>query len=43
MHSFEVLLGYESVDRPTFSTLLRSTPSYPNEISKECIQFFNKQ
>jgi hypothetical protein len=33
MHSFEVLLGYESVDRPTFSTLLRSTPSYPNETS----------
>jgi hypothetical protein len=37
MHSFEVSLGYESVDRTTFSTL-----SYPNETSKECIQFLNK-
>ena len=47
MHSFEVSLGYESVDRTTFSTwlprfienILRSTLSYPNETSKECIQF----
>jgi hypothetical protein len=50
MHSFEVLLGYESVDRTTFSTclarfienVLRSTLSYPNETSKECIQFLIK-
>ena len=49
MHSFEVSLGYESIDRTTFSTLphfienvLRSTLSYPNETSKECIQFLNK-
>ena len=50
MHSFEVSLGYESVDRTTFSTMrrgiienvLRSTLSYPNETSKECIQFLNK-
>ena len=49
MHSFEVSLGYESVDRTTFSTwlprfienVLRSTLSYPNETSKECIQFLN--
>ena len=33
MHSIEVSLGYESVDRTT------STLSYPNETSKECIQF----
>jgi hypothetical protein len=42
MHSFEVSLGYESVDRTTFSTwenVVRSTLSYPNETSKECIQF----
>ena len=44
MHSFEVSLGYESVDRTTFSTcfienVLRSTLSYPNDASKECIQF----
>jgi hypothetical protein len=45
MHSFEVSLGYESVDRSTFSMALhvenvvRSTLSYPNETSKECIQF----
>ena len=45
MHSFEVSLGYESVDRTTFSTwrfienVLRSMLSYPNETSKECIQF----
>ena len=46
MNSFEVSLGYESVDRTTFSTcsaslknVLRSTLSYPNETSKECIQF----
>jgi len=47
MHSFEVSLGYESVDRSTFSmklprfieNVLRSTLSYPNETSKECIQF----
>jgi hypothetical protein len=53
MHSFEVSLGYESVDRTTFSTwsatlpgfienVLRSTLSYPNETSNECIQFLNK-
>jgi hypothetical protein len=45
MHSFEVSLGYESVDRSTFSihveNVVRSTLSYPNEISKEFIQFFN--
>ena len=47
MHSFEVSLGYESIDRTTFSTwsaienVLRSTLSYPNETSKECIQFLN--
>ena len=44
MHSFEVSLGYESVDRTTFSTwsaenVPQSTLSYPNETSKECIQF----
>jgi len=45
MHSFEVSLGYESVDRSIFSmkryveNVLRSTLSYPNETSKECIQF----
>jgi hypothetical protein len=38
MHSFEVSLGYESVDQ----NVLRSTLSYPNETSKECIQFLNK-
>ena len=66
MHSFEVSLGYESVDRTTFSTwsevvfhwkcipvnafialhvenVVRSTLSYPNETSKECIQFLNKK
>ena len=46
MHSFEVSFGYESVDRTTFSILhehvLRSTLSYPNETSKECIQFLIK-
>ena len=47
MHSFEVSLGYESVDRTTFSTwsaenVLQSTLSYPNETSKECIQFLNE-
>ena len=64
MHSFEVSLGYENVDRSTFSMkrysfevslgyelalieahfqhVLRSTLSYPNEISKECIPFLNK-
>jgi hypothetical protein len=48
MHSFEVSLGYESVDRTTFSTwifienVLRSTLSYSNETSKECIQFLNE-
>ena len=37
MHSFEVSLGYESVDRTTFSTsrfienVLRSTLSYPSQ------------
>jgi hypothetical protein len=42
MHSFEVSLGYESVDRSTFSIALhvenvvRSMLSYPNETSKEC-------
>jgi hypothetical protein len=45
MHSFEVSLGYESVDRSTFTMKrhveneVRSTLSYPNETSKECIQF----
>jgi hypothetical protein len=41
MHSFEVSLGYERVDRTTFfiENVLRSTLSYPNETSKECIQF----
>jgi hypothetical protein len=46
MHSFEVSLGYESVDRSTFSmvalhveNVVRSTLSYPNETSKVCIQF----
>ena len=50
MHSFEVSLGNESVGGTTFSTLprfienvLRSTLSYPNETSKECIQFLNKK
>jgi len=48
MHSFEVSLGYESVDRSTFS-MKRSSAScwkcssinafIPNETSKECIQF----
>ena len=44
MHSFEVSLGYLSVDRTTFSTwsVLRSTLSYPNETSKECIQFLDE-
>jgi hypothetical protein len=45
MHSFEVSLGYESVDRSTFSmkrgalhveNVVRPTLSYPNETSKEC-------
>jgi hypothetical protein len=45
MHSFEVSLGYESVDRSTFSmklhveNVVQSTLSYLNETSKECIQF----
>jgi hypothetical protein len=44
MHSFEVYLGYESVDRSIFSmkhveNVVRSTLSYPNETSKECIPF----
>ena len=47
MHSFEVPLGYESVDRSTFSmkrgNVLRSTLSYPNETSKECIQLLNEK
>ena len=66
MHSFEVSLGYESVDRTTFSAyraslkalielhfqhealprftenVLQSTLSYPNETSKQCIQFLSK-
>ena len=42
MHSFEVSLGYESVVRTCFiENVLRSTLSYPNETSKECIQFLN--
>ena len=47
MHSFEVSLGYESIDQTTFSTVrfiknvLRSMLSYPNETSKECIQYLN--
>jgi hypothetical protein len=47
MHSFEISLGYESVELhfqheavPHFiENVLRSTPSYPSETSKECIQF----
>jgi hypothetical protein len=48
MHSFEVSLGYESVERTTFSTwsAVASLEMYfgqrfhtPNETSKECIQF----
>ena len=48
MHSFEVSLGYESVDRTTFSTwsAVASLEMYfgqrfhtRNETSKECIQF----
>jgi len=43
MRSFEVSLGYESVDRSTLprfiENVLRSTLSYPNETLKECIQF----
>jgi hypothetical protein len=50
MHSFEVSLGYESVDRTTFSTwsvaLHWKCTSVnllcPNETSKECIQFLNE-
>jgi hypothetical protein len=50
MHSFEVSLGYESVDRTTFSTCgSASLKMYfgqcfhtPNETSNECIQFLNK-
>ena len=43
MHSFEVSLGYESVDETRFiENVLRSTLSYPNETSKECIQFINE-
>ena len=38
MHSFEVSLGYESVDRTTFSTW-----NAYDETSKECIQFLNKE
>ena len=47
MHSFEVSLGYESVDRTIFfnirfiENVLQSTLSYPNKTSKECIQFLN--
>ena len=50
MHSFEVSLGYESLIELHFQhealprfieNVLRSTLSYPNEISKECIQFLN--
>ena len=41
MHSFEVSLGYESVDPAVLhvENVVRSTLSYPNETSKECIQF----
>ena len=41
MHSFEVSLGYASIDRSTFyvENVVRSTLSYPNKTSKECIQF----
>ena len=52
MHSFEVSLGYElkalielhfqheALSR-FIENVLRSTLSYPNETSKECIQFLN--
>ena len=34
---------FESFDRSTFwRNVLRSTLSYPNETSKECIQFLNE-
>ena len=36
MHSFEVSMGYESVDQTTINAFI------PNEISKECIQFLNQ-
>jgi hypothetical protein len=39
MHSFEVSLGYEGVDRRNVENVGRSTLSYPNKTSKECIQF----
>ena len=42
MRSFEVSLGYElSVDPAVLhvENVVRSTLSYPNETSKECIQF----
>ena len=50
MHSFEISLGYESVELhfqhealPRFiENVLRSTLSYPSETSKECIQFLIK-
>jgi hypothetical protein len=51
MHSFEVSMGYESVDQTTFSTWsaialhwkCTSVNAFiPNETSKECIQFLNQ-
>jgi hypothetical protein len=46
MHSFEVSLGYESIDRNTFSmkrgnveNVVPPTLSFPNETSKECNAF----
>ena len=52
MHSFEVSLGYvkalieldfQHEALPRFiENVLRSTLSYPNETSKECIQFLSK-
>jgi hypothetical protein len=50
MHSFEVSLGMKALielhfqheELPRFiENVLRSTLSYPNETSKECIQFLN--
>jgi hypothetical protein len=48
MQSFEVSLGYESVDRTTFSTWSAmalhwkcSSVNAFNETSEECIQFLN--
>ena len=45
MNSFEVSLGMKALIELHFQreALLRSTLSYPNETSKECIQFLIKQ